>query len=127
MSGGNVIQTASSSMGALANDIAGASITITGGTVTSVGNAIQAIANTTLIIGTQNNSYDTTSPVIKGDKYGINSETDYSIYDGIIKGKGETGNQYAVNDYTKITGTESGYERVTGTDEEYNTLYYESP
>ena len=68
LSDGNIIQTASTSMGALANDIAGASITITGGTVTSVGNAIQAIADTTFIIGTQNNSYDTTSPVIKGDK-----------------------------------------------------------
>ena len=125
MSGGTVNQLASSSMGALHNGKSGSSITITGGTVTSVGNAIQNINGTTLTVGTQNSSYDATSPVIQGDKYGIDSTVNYSIYDGIIKGKGETNKQQAVNDFTKITGTETGSERQTGTDGAYHTLYYE--
>ena len=124
MSGGTIIQMASSSMGALANDVAGASITITGGIVTSVGNAIHSIDGTTLVIGTQNGSYDMTSPVIQGGKYGVSSSTNYSIYDGIIKGKGEANNKQAVNDFTKITGIESDFERVIGIDGDYYTLHY---
>lgn len=125
MSGGTVNQLASSSMGALHNGKSGSSITITGGTVTSVGNAIQNINGTTLTVGTQNGVYDATSPVIQGDLYGIDSTVNYSIYDGIIKGKGETNKQQAVIDFTKITGTETGSEIQTGTDGAYYTLYYE--
>ena len=125
MSGGTVNQLASSNMGALENNKSGSSITITGGTVTSVGNAINSVAGTTLTVGTQNGAYDATSPYIQGDKYGINTTVNYSIYDGIIKGKGETNKQQAVNDFTKITGTETGSERQTGTDGDYYTLYYE--
>ncbi len=122
MSGGTVIQAVSSTMGALHNGKSGSSIIITGGTVTSVGNAIQNVNGTTLIVGTQNGTYDATSPVIQGDLYGITSTVDYSIYDGIIKGKSSS---RAVNDFTKITGTETGSTRLTGTDNDYYTLYYE--
>ena len=121
MSGGTVIQTNVSSMGALHNGKSGSSITITGGTVTSVGNAIQNINGTTLVVGTPNGVHDITSPVIQGDLYGITSTVNYSIYDGIIKGK--SSNQ-AVNDFSKITGTEPEAERVPGTDGDYYTLYY---
>ena len=124
MSGGTVNQLASSSMGALENGKSGSRITITGGTVTSVGNAIRNIAGATLTVGTENGTYDVTSPVIQGDLNGITSVVNYSIYDGIIKGK--SGNQ-AVNDFTKITGTETGTTRITGTDDNYYTLYYEIP
>ena len=121
MSGGTVNQLASSNMGALHNGVSGSSITITGGTVTSVGNAIQNANGTTLIVGTQDNVYDATSPVIQGDKYGITSTVNYSIYDGIIKGKSSN---RAVNNFDKITGTEPGSERETDTDGAYYTLYY---
>ena len=124
MSGGTVIQTVSSTMGALHNGVSGSSITITGGTVTSVGNAIQNVNGTTLTVGTQDSAYDATSPVIQGDLYGITSTVNYSIYDGIIKGKSSS---KAVNDFAKITGTETGSDRVTGTEGSYYTLYYEFP
>ena len=124
MSGGEVIQTVVSSMGALHNGVSGSSITITGGTVTSVGNAIQNINGTTLTVGTQNNEYDVTSPVIQGDLYGITSTVNYSVYDGIIKGKSSN---IAVNDFAKITGYEQNSTRQTGTDGDYYTLYYEMP
>ena len=122
MTGGTVIQTVSSDLGALHNGKSGSSITITGGTVISAGNAIQNINGTTLVIGTQNDAYDVTSPVIQGDLYGVTSTVNYSVYDGIIKGKKES---KAVNDFNKITGIESGFEIVTGKDGDYYTLYYE--
>ena len=124
MTGGTVNQLVASSLGALHNEKAGARITITGGTVTSVGNAIKIITGTYLTVGTQNNTYDTTSPIIQGDLYGINADADYSVYDGIIKGK--SSNQ-AVNDFTMITGYETGMTRLTGTDGAYYTLYYDVP
>ena len=124
MYGGTVNQLASSSMGALHNGKSGSRITITGGTVTSIGNAIQNISGTTLVVGTEDDEYDTTSPVIQGDLYGITSTVAYSVYDGFIKGK--SSNQ-AVNDFSKITQTEDGSERRTGTEGSYYTLYYEIP
>ena len=98
-------------------------LTITGGTITS--QSAYGVNNTgTLTIGTIDSAYDLTSPVIQGETYGINSTVNYSLYDGIIKGKT---NSRAVNDFTKITGTESGFERATGIDGAYYTLYYEQP
>ena len=124
MSGGTVTQLVSSSMGALHNGKSGSSITITGGTVTSAGNAIQNINGTHLTVGTQNDAYDATSPVIQGELSGITSTVTYSIYDGIIKGKSDN---RAVNDFAKITGIETDAERVTDTEGDYYTLYYELP
>ena len=124
MSGGNIIQTVVSTLGALHNGTSGTTITITGGTVESAGNAIQAVAGTTLVVGTDDNdnSYDATNPVIKGDQYGISSAVNYSVYDGIIMGK-----TAAVDDESKITGTETGTTKQNGTDGLYHTLYYEAP
>ncbi len=123
MSGGIVKQLANSNMGAIYNKASTNSITITGGTIISQSTTSSAIENNggPLTIGTNNGTYDVTNPVIQGDKYGINSTVSYSIYDGIIKGK--TNNQ-AVNDFNKITGTETGSARQTGTDGDYYTLYY---
>ena len=132
MSGGTVMQTATSYTSDSKNNGKGAikvdkgTVIITGGTVISHSTDSAAIDHTssgTLIIGVDDtdNSYDATTPVIQGEQYGINATKAYSIYDGIIKGKS---NNQAVNDFTKITGTESGSERETGTDGAYYTLYY---
>ena len=121
MSGGTVNQLAESTMGALHNGFSGATIIVTGGTVTSVGNAIQCISGTNLVIGTDHpdNTYDATSPIIQGDEYGVSSEANYSVFDGIIKGKTN-----AVDNVSKITGIETGAAIVNGTDGDYKTLYY---
>ena len=123
MSGGIVRQLANSTMGAVYNNGSTNSITITGGTIISQSTTSSAVQNKggTLIIGTDNNAYDATTPVIQGEVYGIDSTVNYSIYDGIIKGKS---NSRAVNSFNRITGTEAGSERVTGTDGDYYTLYY---
>ena len=131
ITGGTITQesttTTSDGRGAI-KVIANSSATIKGGTVisksTSSGAAAVYAASGTLVIGTQDGSYDASSPVIQGEVNGIDSAVTYSIYDGIIKGK--NGNT-AVNDFGKITGTETGSNRLTGTDGDYYTLYYEIP
>ena len=107
-----------------ANNVAvsnnGGTLTITGGTITAENN--NGVYNTgTLTIGTQNSTYDVTNPIIQGETYGVSSTVNYSLYDGIIKGKN---NNRAVNDFTKITGTEDGYVQTPGTEGDYYTLYY---
>ena len=127
MSGGTVTQlaTSTSDKGPGAIKVEKGSVTITGGTVISNSTNSAAIDHTstgTLVIGTNNDAYNITSPVIQGEQYGISSTTDYSIFDGIIKGKQ---NSQAVNDFSKITVIETDFTRMTGTDGDYYTLYYE--
>ncbi|MBP5204155.1 InlB B-repeat-containing protein [bacterium] len=132
MYGGTVTQTAThvtdaKGYGAIQVGNAGASATILGGTVTSSSdNSAAVYSKGTLVIGTKNNAYDVTSPVIQNaNYYGVDSSTTYSIFDGIIKGVHSS--QKAVNDFNKInetTGIETGSTRQTGTDGAYYTLYY---
>lgn len=133
MSGGSVLQDMTSytdAKGAGAIKVDKGIVIITGGTVTSYSTNSAAIDKTnnsgTLIIGTDdsNNAYDATNPVIQGNQYGINASSAYSIYDGIIKGKGSGNTHQAVNNYSRITGTEDGSTRETGQDGDYYTLYY---
>ncbi len=127
MSGGSVLQdiASHSDKGAGAIKVEKGTVIITGGTVTSNSTTSAAIDKTgggTLTIGTDDNddSYDATTPVIQGNQYGINATSNYSVYDGIIKGK-----TAAVNSESRITGTEAGHRKVNGTDNGYYTLYYE--
>ena len=107
-----------------ANNDCASKICIYGGTIVShaQNGAAVNIPRGSLTIGTSDNNYDISSPVIQGEYYGIYSDVDYSVYDGIIKGKL---NSSAVNDTTMITGTETGSVLTESTDDGYNTLYYE--
>ncbi len=98
-------------------------LTITGGSITSDDSAGVYNTSENLTIGNKNNEYDVNSPIIQGETYGINSTANYSLYDGIIKGKT---NNKAVNDFSKINNFEDNFERQTGTDGNYYTLYYTS-
>ena len=127
--GGLIEQTnASCKRGAIQNEKSTGKVTVTGGTIkssstNSAAGGIQ-MGEGTLVIGTQNGTHDSTSPVIMGVKYGVNSSVNYSFYDGIIKGV-----TAAVNDESKITNKEDGVAKVTGTETiegtTYNTLTYE--
>lgn len=101
-------------------------IKITGGTIISDNCAVRIEKNGKLIVGTEDGSYNVTTPVIRGGKEGINSDVSYPVYDGIIEGK-----TYAVNDEAKINGTESGFTKVnedkTVDGETYHALYYKNP
>ena len=121
--GGTITQAAADATEAAVKVVSGSYGTITGGTITST--YLYGVYNAgTLVIGTKDDQYSTTSIVITGEQYGINSTTNYALYDGLIKGK--TNNQ-AVNDFNKINKTEDNSTRVTGTDGDYYTLYYTLP
>jgi uncharacterized repeat protein (TIGR02543 family) len=109
---------------------AGNTLRITGGTITSASTNANSggVQNAgTLIIGTEDGLYDATSPVIQGKKYGVNTSTNISMYDGILKGVSG-----AINDqsYIPTANTEAGMEPVdSGTEtiegSTYHTLYYQ--
>ena len=93
------------------------SVTITGGTI--VGEVQQAISNQgDLIIGTQDGSINTSSPVIQGQTIGIETETTFNFFDGLIKGKTDTISG-------TVTNQEAGSQIVTGTDGDYKTAHLE--
>ena len=104
----------------------GSTANITGGTIISTASNSAAIyaPSGTLVIGTKNDAYDVTTPVIQGENYGIDANIDYAIYDGIIKGKT---NNRAVNNVAKITGKEDDSTIATGQDGDFYTLYYTMP
>ena len=128
ISGGTITSTnVNCQRGAVHN--ASGRLEITGGTITSnstysdnaTGSGPSGVQNAgTLIIGNEDGNIDTTSPVIQGKIYGINSSTNYSFYDGVVKGI-----TAATNDDTKITGRESGYTLTHETEESYDVLHYD--
>ena len=118
-SGTIIAENASCQRGAVQN--ASGSLTVLGGTIISksTNNASGGIQNAgTLVIGEEGGGVSTTSPIIQGKKYGVNSSKDYSFFDGILKG--ETA---ATNDNSKITTWETGYDKTAGNDSPFYTLY----
>ena len=116
--GGTAELTASSSQRPTVHNVSNGTVIITGGTIVS--KKQQAVGNEgTLVIGSENSSYDATNPVLQGKTYGLTTTTPFDIYDGILKG--ETG---AINDETKIDKTEQFSVKVTDTEGSYNVLYY---
>ena len=81
--------------------------------------AVSVIAGS-LTIGNKDDEYDKDLIIMQGNVCGIYSDVDYSMYDGIAKGKTN-----AVNNTSKIAGIEIGATHVDGTDGDYKTYYYE--
>ena len=99
---------------------------ITGGTIINTRSSSSyavAVSNGTFTLGTQDGIYNTSSITLQGNTSGIYSDVNYSVYDGVIKGKGS-----AVNLESKITSTEANSTKIN-TEEEiesvtYKVLYY---
>ena len=134
ITGGTIISANSNCQRGAIQNASGATVNIYGGTIISNSTNNNSsyhpggIQNEgTLQIGTLDNLYDVTSPVIRGKRHGVYSTTNFKVYDGIIKGK-----VAAVNDLSKIptANTEPDTSPVT-TDTEvigsdtYYLLYYE--
>ena len=108
--------------------LGGGTIYITGGTIVNDHNSTYsyAVANSdgTVIIGTEDGTYDKTTPVIRGNQYGLKSNNDatFEIYDGIIMGKNA-----AIENEANISNFEAGATKVNDTDGDYKTLYYQMP
>ncbi len=119
---GNPTFSNTSNQRAAVHNLNNGTLTITGGTITA--SNYSGIKNDagTLIIGTNDGTASSTTPSIQGKTYGIESAIDFSLYDGIAKGK-----TAAVSDETKITNIETGYQITNGTETisgaTYHTLY----
>ena len=92
ITGGTIIQSNSDCTQGAVENVSGGTITITGGTIISAstktnGGGVQNTTGGTLTIGTQNNVHNTTTPIIRGMKYGVNSPIDFNFYDGVLEGK----------------------------------------
>ena len=99
----------SSTTRATLQNLAGGVITIKGGSIISTG--FSAIVNASdLTIGEEGGIVLTTSPIIRGKTYGIDTTNSKAIYfyDGVLQGK--TKGIAAAN---KITAVEEGYDLVT--------------
>ncbi len=84
-------------------------ITITGGTIIAKNyNAVDNLAGT-LIIGTKDGNINSTNPLIIGKTNGVNNNSTFKFYDGIIKGVNKSING-------NITEMETGSTLIDGTE-----------
>ena len=136
ISGTAVIESASNQRAAIQNRNNG-TVTITGGTIIS--KSLYALYNEsgTITIGTKDNAFDNTTPVIQGKTFAIAANNKYNFYDGILKGgtsaagtTSNTGNTPTVTadtNETKINDLEDNSTKVYGTESidgtTYKTLY----
>ena len=93
VSGDSVISSAASGRAAIHNLNNGTAV-ITGGTIISTKNYAIYNESGSLTIGTKDGVIDTSTPTIKGEKYGVvavnkdsTTHTEYMFYDGTIQGK----------------------------------------
>ncbi len=114
-------ESSSGNLRATVQNLATGTLTITGGTIISKN--FHGVYNLgTMTIGTNDGNVDRNMPIIQGGANGVNSNSNYKFYDGIIKGK-----TTATNNNAKITEVENGYSIAT--DEElidgdtYKTIY----
>ena len=80
-----------------------------------------AIQLGTVTIGTKDGIYDIDNLVIQGETNGIYADVDYSLYDGLVKGK-----TAAVNNENNITSEEDNMTRVNDEVGGYKRLYYQA-
>ena len=119
ISGNSYIHT-SSSIRAAVHNLNNGTMTITGGTI--VADNFSGISNDsgTMTIGIKDGNIDN-NPVIQGANYGITSKVNYSIYDGIIKGKNASvNNKNMITSIEENSTIENSNEVVNG--ESYATL-----
>ena len=121
---GNSYLASSSSIRAAVHNLKNGKLTITGGTIVSTNYSAVVNESGVMTIGTKDGNISTSSPIIQGKTYGVSSSANYSLYDGVLKGKTE-----AVNNVAKITNIEDNSQISNDTEiidgVEYKTLYLE--
>lgn len=122
---------------ATVHNLGNGTVNLVGGTFVS--KAGYAVYNDkgTLNIGTKDDEYDSTTPVIQGKTYGVIANEKYNVYDGIIKGgtnhvgtansataptTGVDTNESKINDIESESEKRFGTETIDGTN--YKTFYY---
>ena len=124
--------TASTNQRAAVHNKNSGTVYITGGTVTSTGAYAVYNESGTINIGTKDGNVDKTSPIIKGQTYGIVANSKYNFYDGTIKGitnsvgTATTGNTPTVaidTNESKINEIEENSEKVKSEEAINNQTY----
>ncbi len=72
----------------------------------------------TFVLGTKDGTVSSESPLLQGGTSGIVSTTNFSFYDGIVKGI-----ENPISDLTKITDKETGYGILYGTEPIGSSIY----
>lgn len=123
---GDAYLSASSSERATVHNLNNGNLTITGGTIISENQQGVKCESGSLRIGIKDGNINTTSPKIQGKTYGLTSEINYYLYDGIILGKDNTvavdkepTSQY-LEDNSRIVKSTTQVDGVT-----YKSLYLE--
>lgn len=106
---------------ATVHNLSNGTMTITGGTITA--SRFNGVFNAagTLVIGTKDGNISTSSPDISGGKYGVDSNVNYSYYDGTIKGVTK-----AFSNEARIADSETGYDIVHTTVSVNGIMYDEA-
>ena len=113
---GDAYLSATTSERAPLQNLLGGTATITGGTILSTG--FYGIENLgTLTIGNKDGTVNASSPLIKGETYGIYTTPTFDFYDGSIEGKTD-----AVNDESLIDDIETGTEILHAMDGSYKKI-----
>lgn len=100
---GSAYLSSTSNQRACVHNLNGGTITIAGGTIISTGqNGVENVG--TLTIGTEGGGVSTTSPVIRGNTYGIKATNNFDFYDGRISGKTQ-----AIDNETHVNDIEDNY------------------
>ena len=98
---------------------------ITGGTIVSDSSSAVKINGGAFTLGTQDGRFDRKAIELRGATYGVETGRAINVYDGTLKGVSA-----AINDESRISGTESGFAKTHATEEidgrTYQTLYYRS-
>ena len=116
---GNPYLSTTSNQRAAVQNLNDGNMTIKGGTIIST--RYSGVVNTAnLVIGEENGSHNVTSPSIQGKLYGLTTDRNISMYDGILKGETD-----AIDHQDYIVNFEQNHTLITGTEGTYKTLYFE--
>lgn len=125
---GNAYLSAKSGERATLQSLDNGQVVIKSGTIISVNQEAVKIESGTLEIGEEDGAIDSTTPILQGATYGLNTSVNVSMFDGKLRGKSK-----AINDTSRITTTETGATSV-GIDtvvtevidnETYKIIYYQ--
>lgn len=87
---------------ATVQNLANGQLVITGGTIISTKQEAVKVESGTLTIGTEDGVADSSTPILQGATYGVNTAVDISMYDGVLRGK-----TAAINNTSRITASEA--------------------
>ena len=99
---GNAYLSATTGERATVQNLANGQLVITGGTIISTKQEAVKVESGTLTIGTEDGVADSSTPILQGATYGVNTAVDISMYDGVLRGK-----TAAINNTSRITASEA--------------------